>query len=151
MEFALDLRHTKWTFTLWQEAGQLLIGAEGQDAINLLIPITDATLNLLEQPTKLTLDLIQAVSKRGCQCPFQQTFTALEEQYGVFQGFNLLWTQPLTPSVNIVSVYLPLRFERGTSVFRWVCLAKTLSGFIFNSLTSCQSQSICDSTPLCYT
>jgi hypothetical protein len=32
-----------------------------------------------------------------------------------------------------------------------LCLAKTLSAFVFNNLDECHSQATCDSTPLCYT
>lgn len=128
-------------FKVWKEADRLFIGAEGQEAINLLLGETDERrLNRFTQFNEQALAIVSGISK-GDYAPLQTTlekmgqrltlaearmrygerwvkWRPLEEQYGPLRSTEILGTIPL--SIDYVWVtHIRLNFEHGTKVYRW--------------------------------
>ena len=108
-------------FQIWIENGQLVIGAEGQEAVNCLTPLSDDVLAKVKGLSSQILTVIEAADKgETAGNPFKPRLDALKQQYGPFRGAQDLGTVPLLATGDLVTTYLRLRFERENVPYRWV-------------------------------
>ena len=125
-------------FIVWVENDQLIIGAEGQEAINLLVPLGQGTPDLRSGLNTRTLatPIIQGVRKgdfnplKKAMTPepgfdpreeFYEDLHSFEERRGAFKTLKILGTvQRLKKGEGFATTYVRVNFERVTEVYRLV-------------------------------
>lgn len=126
---------------VWEDAGRLFIGAEGQDAINLFTGETDEKkIARFNQFNEQALAIVRGISKND-YAPLQTTlekmgqrltldetrqrygekwvnWQELEEQYGQLRSMQILGTIRLRVDYVWVT-HVRVNFERGSMIYRW--------------------------------
>jgi hypothetical protein len=109
------------SFKVWTENGQMLIGAENQEAVNVLAPVDKKFQDKLNGANQRTAALIETAAKsENTGAPFRDKIKALEDNFGKLQKTEVLGTMPLTPEADLATTYVRLQFEKATKVYRIV-------------------------------
>ncbi|HLM62123.1 MAG TPA: serine hydrolase domain-containing protein [Pyrinomonadaceae bacterium] len=109
------------SFKVWTENGQMLIGAENQEAVNVLAPVDKRFQDKLDRANQRTAALIETAAKsENTGAPFRDKIKAIEDYFGKLQKTEVLGTTPLNPEADLATTYVRLRFEKATIVYRFV-------------------------------
>lgn len=109
------------SFKVWTENGQMLIGAENQEAVNILAPVDKKFQDKLDQANQRTRAIIERAAKsENNGAPFRDKIKALEDNFGKLQKTEVLGTMPLTAEADLATTYVRLQFEKTVNVYRFV-------------------------------
>lgn len=109
------------TFKVWTENGQMLIGAENQEAVNVLAPVDKKFQDKLDSANQRTAAIIEAAAKvENTGAPFRDKIATLENNFGKLQKTEVLGTMPLAPEADLATTYIRLHFEKATNIYRFV-------------------------------
>ncbi len=153
-------------FIVWVENDQLMIGAEGQEAVNLLVPLSQGTPDLRSDLNTRTLatPIIQGVRKgdfnplKKAMTPepgfdpreeFYEDLRSFEGRRGAFKALKILGTvQRLKRGEGFATTYVRIDFKRATDVYRlmWTDdkVELVLGGTQLPAITSLMPQSETD-------
>jgi hypothetical protein len=122
------------SFKVWMENEQMLIGAENQEAVNILAPVDKKFQDKLNGANQRTAALIQTAAKsENTGAPFRDKIKALEDNFGKLQKTEVLGTMPLTPEADLATTYIRLQFEKATKVFRIVWNKESITNVLQNT------------------
>jgi hypothetical protein len=121
-------------FKVWTENGQMLIGAENQEAVNILAPVDKRFQDKLNGANQRTAALIETAAKsENTGAPFRDKIKALEDNFGKLQKTEVLGTMPLNPEADLATTYIRLQFEKATKVFRIVWNKEGIANVLQNT------------------
>jgi hypothetical protein len=122
------------TFKVWTENGQMLIGAENQEAVDVLAPVDKKFQDKLIKANQRTAALIETAAKSGnTSAPFRDKIKALEDNFGKLQKMEVLGTVALTAEADWATTYLRLRFEKAINVYRVVWNKENIANVLQNT------------------
>jgi CubicO group peptidase (beta-lactamase class C family) len=122
------------SFKVWTENGQMLIGAENQEAVNILASVDKKFQDKLDGANERTAALIETAAKsKNTGAPFQKEIKALENNFGKLQKTEVLGTMPLTPEADLATTYVRLQFEKAINVYRFVWNKENIANVLQNT------------------
>jgi CubicO group peptidase (beta-lactamase class C family) len=122
------------SFEVWTENGQMLIGAENQEAVNILAPVDKKFQDKLRGASERTAALIETAAKsENTGAPFRDKIKALEDNFGKLQKTEVLGTMPLTPEADLATTYVRLQFEKAINVYRFVWNKENIANVLQNT------------------
>jgi CubicO group peptidase (beta-lactamase class C family) len=99
--------------------GHLLIGAAGQDAIDLLKPTDSKVRSDLVNMNQETIRLVSDAAKGKFEdVPLRRPWGKLIAQYGDYKSMQLIGTDPTLETGKESATYVRLRFDKGSPVCR---------------------------------
>ena len=112
-------------FRAWVDQNRLMLGAIGQDAVNLLVYPGNRDPQLHRDTNAMTEKVIEALKKgelAGLKevpdpAPVQRFWQGAKERFGAVKSYHILGTMPRSPGV--VQTYARIEFENATEVIRF--------------------------------
>ena len=112
-------------FRAWVEQNHLMLGAIGQDAVNLIVYPGNRDPQLHRDTNATTEKVIEALKKgelAGLKevpdpSPVQRFWQSAKERFGAVKSYHVLGTMPRSPGV--VQTYARIEFENATEVIRF--------------------------------
>lgn len=112
----------------------MLIGAENQEAVNILAPVDKKFQDKLNGANQCTAALIETAAKNeNTDVPFRDKIKALEGNFGKLQKTEVLGTMPLTPEADLATTYVRLQFEKAINVYRIVWNKEGIANVLQNT------------------